>query len=632
MSASAIKAGQAYVEISARDKALRDSLEANKKRMQSFVKGVAIIGAGAALAAAASSIKAASDLEETLNKFNVVFGNNRDAMKQWGDEFAAQVGRSQRQVAEFLANTQDLLIPVGFEQGAAEQMSQEITQLAVDVASFNNKLDSDVLRDFHSALTGGGETVKKYGVVLDVAATKAKLLNAGIDPSTASNAQKTWARWQIILDSTTAAQGDAIRSSDSYANQMKRLEGQMEDLAGSLGSALLPAITEFVQLINSVVGPMAEWVSENQEFVQTLLAMAGGLATALGIIKAVNIALSAYAAKAVIAQSLSGPAGWVALAAGLGVAAAAITQLNKELEATNEKIAAVTPKLEGLGDAAKKVANAQDWLAENSTQISELMDKERTSAEKLADSLDVLAERQWILNRERKGGRKLRDDDFVPAELNQLRDRLIDSATGWKAELQKAKDELAKINGELTDSQIKLRDMAAKGLPVKELKELEAALAALDAGRQKQKDKQAADLAREQKREDVARQRQEEFDRLQAGADEIKNAMLSPAELLAKRIEDMRAMIKAGVLERETANAFVMKQLTARDRQHQQQTLAFMKSNSSDVRSSSGASAIAALLNGNKGLEQRKLRAAQATAKATKAMKQKLDELEVAEV
>ncbi len=115
------------------------------------------------------------------------------ASPQSADTFAAEVGRSQRQIAEFLGNTQDLLIPVGIDPKAAEQMSKDITGLAVDVTSFNNKVDSDVLRDFHSALTGGGETVKKYGVVLDVAATKAKLLEAGIDPNTATNAQKVWA-------------------------------------------------------------------------------------------------------------------------------------------------------------------------------------------------------------------------------------------------------------------------------------------------------------------------------------------------------------------------------------------------------------------------------------------------------
>jgi len=136
------------------------------------------------------AIKKASDYQEVMSKFETVFGDRTSEVKAWGDEFANQVGRSKTQTAQFLAGAQDLFIPLGFEPGAAEQMSKTVTGLAVDLASFNNMADEDVMRDLQAAMTGSGETMKKYGVIVSEAAVKQELLNQGLDPKVASDQQK----------------------------------------------------------------------------------------------------------------------------------------------------------------------------------------------------------------------------------------------------------------------------------------------------------------------------------------------------------------------------------------------------------------------------------------------------------
>lgn len=648
MAAGAIKAGSAFVEIMARDKKLRDSLEDSKKRMQDFVSRVAVIGAGAALAGAAVSIKAASDLEETLNKFNVVFGENREAMKAWGDEFAQQVGRSQRQVAEFLANTQDLLIPVGLDEQSATEMSKQITQLAVDVASFNNKLDADVLRDFHSALTGGGETVKKYGVVLDVAATKAKLLEAGIDPSTASNAQKVWARWQIILGATTAAQGDAVRSGDSYANQMKRLEAEIENLTGAVGSALLPMATELVQLLNAGVGPLAEWVGSNQELVTTMVAAAGAILGVVAALKAARIAMAAYAKTAVIVQTLSGPAGWLTLSAGLVAAAGAMKLVQSQMDEASESLQDAQKHVETLGRSLDDLEGKEidmpvsdkmaalfearrNALKQNTDQILDLMDKQKTGAEKLNESLALLNERSAILHRGRHMKIGLRDELGFD-KIEELRKKLIDSATGFSDELQRVRDEIGLINGGLSETDIKLREMAEKGLPADQLEQLRTEYEALAAAQQKQKEEEELKKKRQQEFEEFDRQRTAKKESLQAEADQIRDALKTPAEKFSDMIDRMKEMIRAGVLDRGTANAFVKQHLAKQAMQEQQQAAAFNARNSTDLRTSQGASLIAQVLNGNQSHQQRLLQTNKNTERNTKRTADKVEELVGADV
>lgn len=304
---SDIRAGKAFVEIGIKE-SLEKGLRNASQKLKAFGASMAGVGARmfalgtAAAAPFAGAIMAASDLEETMNKFNVVFGNNANAVKQWGDSYASAVGRSKKQVADFMANSADLFKPLGFDVSSATEMSKQVTQLAVDLASFNNKADADVLRDLHSALTGGGETVKKYGVVLDVAATKQELLNKGIDYNTATNAQKAQARLNIILKGTTDAQGDAIRSAGSFANQMKALKASIADTAAEIGTALLPIVTPLVTKVAEVVRWFAAFAAQNKALFVTVAKIAAGIAIAGAAFVAIG---SAIAGVGVVVGSLA---------------------------------------------------------------------------------------------------------------------------------------------------------------------------------------------------------------------------------------------------------------------------------------------------------------------------------------
>ena len=253
-SRSDIQAGRAYVELYVKGRSrfervlgdVQRKVSAFGSQMMSTARGVAGLSVSM-LAPLGASLKAASDMEEVMNKFNVVFGESSEEVKKWGDNLAGEVGRSKRQIAEFLAEGQDLLVPIGFDAESAEAMSKQLTTLAVDLASFNNMADANVMRDLKAAMTGSGEVMKKYGVIVSAAAVKQEMLNQGLDPGAATEQQKAMARMAIILRGTTAAQGDALRSAGSFANVMKALKGATEDAAGEVGKALLPTVASLGQ-------------------------------------------------------------------------------------------------------------------------------------------------------------------------------------------------------------------------------------------------------------------------------------------------------------------------------------------------------------------------------------------------
>lgn len=344
-----IRAGRAYVELSTRDK-LTAGLNAAQKRLEAFGSTVRAVGArlfavgAAGTAAFLPSIAAASDLEETMAKFDVVFGDQAKTVKAWGDQFANQVGRSKKQIAEFMAGTQDLFVPLGFEPGAATELSKQVTGLAIDLASFNNKTDTDAMNDLQAALTGSGEVMKKYGVIVSEAAVKQELLNQGIDPKNVTEQQKVMGRLAIIMRGTTAAQGDAVRSGQSHANQVKRTTGEIFDMSAAIGTALLPVVTPLVAKVGQVARLIADWAAQNKPLVATIFKVAAivagigaalvtvGLAAAAagaalsGMATLITFAGAAFAAIKVAVLAILSPLGLASVAViGLGAAVAHVT-------------------------------------------------------------------------------------------------------------------------------------------------------------------------------------------------------------------------------------------------------------------------------------------------------------------
>lgn len=396
MSLNRIKAGEAYVEGTLDRTKLDRGLQMAQRRFRATARAIGSLGGrltaygGGVLAAFTPAISAASDLQETMGKFNVVFGKNSAAVKEWGDDFAKTVGRSKQDVAGFLSSTQDLLVPLGFEDGAATEMSKQLTQLTVDLASFNNKAEPDVLRDLHAALTGSGEVMKKYGVIVSQAAVNQELLAQSLDPKTATEAQKVMARLNIIMRGTTAAQGDAERTSDSFANQMKRLKAELKDTAAEIGTKLLPVVTQWVSKASAVAAAVGGWAAENGELVTTVAKVAAGVA-------AVGISLTAIAAPAAVAAAaLSGVSSALALATsattltfapvaiGIGMVGIAALSATGQIDALNAAIGRLTADTGGgsakalqaeLADAAATSASPEEF-AQRKQKMKDQVDGE----------------------------------------------------------------------------------------------------------------------------------------------------------------------------------------------------------------------------------------------------------------
>lgn len=207
-----------------------------------------------------ATAKFGSSVEEMEAKASAVFKRFLPTVRTELDDFGAAVGRSTIDLLEMATSVQDLLVPLGFARGDAARLSVDLTKLASDVASFNNMADTDVLNNFRSGLVGNHEVLYRFGVVINEASLKAELFRMGISKSMdeVTAAEKAQARLNLILAGTTDAQGDALRTARSLANETKGMFREFDRLWLLISRALAPAFLLIVRAIRFVTKAIVE--------------------------------------------------------------------------------------------------------------------------------------------------------------------------------------------------------------------------------------------------------------------------------------------------------------------------------------------------------------------------------------
>ena len=235
------------------------------RRMGTAIKAaVAAVVVQQAGRAGAALVNLASDIEEMQGKSSVVFGRFADDVRSQLTDFGNIVGRSSHELEGMASSIQDTFVPMGFARGEAAKLSVELTKLAVDVASFNNASDTETMEAFQSALVGNHETVRRFGVVITEATLKQELLRMGITRTgdAVTNAEKVQARLNLITAGTTDAQGDAARTADSFANQMRALKAELSEVGAELGQILLPIAKDLVSTFRDLTGSVRMFLGQ----------------------------------------------------------------------------------------------------------------------------------------------------------------------------------------------------------------------------------------------------------------------------------------------------------------------------------------------------------------------------------
>ena len=244
--------------------------------------GLGVAGAGLALIAPmlGDTVEAASALNETLSKSKVVFGSAARGVEDFGDDAALSLGISKQAAVEAAATFGNLFVGLKLGEKPAADMSTRLVTLAGDLASFNNLDPTEVLEKLRSGLAGEAEPLRSLGVFLNEAKVKAKAMELGLADAHGelTDGAKVQARYALILEETTTAQGDFARTSDGLANKQRIANARMADASAVLGQKLLPVQLALTEAL-IVAAPALEVVAD---LLGTIAETAGWAAGAVG--------------------------------------------------------------------------------------------------------------------------------------------------------------------------------------------------------------------------------------------------------------------------------------------------------------------------------------------------------------
>lgn len=267
------------------------------------------------VAGMATSAKAASDFEESLNKVNVVFKGQSKEIEAWSKTAAKGVGLSSTAALDATGSFGNMFTQLGISTDAAAKMSMGMVGLASDFASFHNADISDVIEAQSAAFRGEYDSLQKYLPLINAASVEQKALQmtgkATSDELTAQD--KALAVNALMHEGAGEAAGDFSRTQDSLANKTRIAKAEAENAAVSFGQALKP-VTEKVA---AAVGWLSEKFANLSPGMQTTILVVAGLLAALGplitLIGALATAMAFLAANPIVLVI----AGIAALAAGL---------------------------------------------------------------------------------------------------------------------------------------------------------------------------------------------------------------------------------------------------------------------------------------------------------------------------
>lgn len=293
-------------------------------------KKMALVAGGAFAAIGAANlikgtISAASDLNESVSKVNVVFGDSAGAVQDFAKTSAKSLGESRQQALEAIGTFGNLFTALKIGQKPAADMGIKLTSLAGDLASFNNVSPDDALIALRAGLVGETEPLRQFGVNMNDATLHAEALRLGLinnvkdalDPSV-----KAQAAYSLILAQTTTAQGDFARTSGGLANQQRILSAEFEDAKAKIGTALLPAVIAVTSALANNLGPAIDGVRSGFAFVSRNIDIIGPLLIGLAVAIAIPLvgAFIGWAVSAALAAAATIAAAAPVIAIGLAIA------------------------------------------------------------------------------------------------------------------------------------------------------------------------------------------------------------------------------------------------------------------------------------------------------------------------
>ena len=217
-------------------------------------------------------VELGSDLAEVQNVVDVTFTTMSDKVNEFAKNAMTSAGLSETMAKQYVGTFGAMSKSFGFSEAQAYDMSTALTQLTGDVASFYNISQDLAYIKLKSVFTGETETLKDLGVVMTQSALDQYALANGYGKTTSAmtEQEKVALRLAFVQKQLSAASGDFIRTSDSWANQVRVMQLQLQSLKATVGQGLINIFTPVLKVINILLSKLATLANAFKSFTELI--------------------------------------------------------------------------------------------------------------------------------------------------------------------------------------------------------------------------------------------------------------------------------------------------------------------------------------------------------------------------
>lgn len=276
------------------DQASEQKVEGSIKSLKSMAsKVLGAVGITLSVAGIKSAIdgcvEVASSVEEMQNKFDVVFGDMRNEVDKWAQEYSDAIGRNKNDIKTYLADQQNLLVGFGMTRQAGAEMAEQMTSLALDLASFGNMDETASVNAMTKAVMGESEAAKTLGAVLNDSTRAQAMATLGLKGTYDKLDQltKMQVNYQAILQQSPDAIGDCQRSLDSYESTKKRYIAKLKEIKTIVGQFFLPTYQKILSIGAKGLTMIRDWLQKLTDLTDKL----GGSQRVLSVLAAAFTAM-----------------------------------------------------------------------------------------------------------------------------------------------------------------------------------------------------------------------------------------------------------------------------------------------------------------------------------------------------
>lgn len=484
--------GSLVINLLGNHKGLTSALADAKGQLDAFATAGAVALTGIAAAGAGWAVKLAADNEQLAISYRTLLG----------DAGAAQA---------MLEDMQAFALRTPFEFVDVAQAGKRMLAMGFNAQQIIPMLEN--VGDAIAALGGGKEQLDRVILALSQMQAKGKVSAQEMNQL----AEQGIAGWEILANSMGKSVAEVMKLAENGVISSTQaipaiMAGMKEKYGGAMADQTNTIKAQFLNLKETVTAMLTKTgtffiplISATIKWTKALVPFIAAMGAFLLVQIAITAATRAYVAAQAFALALSGPAGWAKLAAGAAVGAATLIGVTAAMNSVNTAAAGAATQISKFNTATQLMSGPSR---------SQIDAEWKATAEAIKES-ERLARRKAGEKREETAGNDL---------SSALRD---------------ADDELAKLQGHITEVDIKLRNMAEKGVKSPQLEIYKEALTKLE-------EQKALVKAQEDAEKRVNEQRERGL--------RLAEKYMSPAEKALKDLQELQELLASGAIDQTTFN------------------------------------------------------------------------------